>query len=163
LPERFYRDKERGIIGGVCAGLAEYFGVRPIWVRLVFVLLALSGGVVVPAYIVLWILLPERDDVQVSRARALKRNVNDVQSEARRWSRDLRGILQPGSTAGTEQAKRAILVGGALLLVGLLFLASNLNLLGAFRLDQLWPFALIIIGAVMANRALHSGFDRRRE
>jgi hypothetical protein len=44
-----------------------------------------------------------------------------------------------------------------LILLGLLFLASNLDLMGAFRLDQLWPFALILIGAIVANRALRSG------
>jgi phage shock protein C len=162
LPEHFYRDKRRGVIGGVCAGLAGYFDVRPIWVRLVFVLLTLSGGAAVLAYIVLWILLPERDDTQGSTARVLRHNVHDVQSEARGWSRDIRAILQPGSTVGKEQARRAMLMGGSLLLVGLLFLASNLDLMGAFRLDQLWPFALILIGGIMANRAVHNGSRRRR-
>jgi phage shock protein C len=157
MPERFYRDKGRGVLGGVCAGLAEYFDVRPVWVRLVFVLLALAGGAAVPAYIVLWILLPERDHVHVSTARALRRNVDDVRSEARRWSRDLHGILQPGTDVNREQARRAIRIGAVLILLGLLFLASNLDLLGAFRLDQLWPFALILIGAIVANRALRSG------
>jgi phage shock protein C len=156
MPERFYRDKRRAVIGGVCAGLAQYFDVRPIWVRLIFILLALAGGAAVPAYIALWILLPEREDIDVSTARALRRNVNDVRSEARRWGRDLRGILQPGSDVGRDQAKRAALVGAALVLLGLLFLASNLDLMGAFRLDQLWPLALILIGALMANRALRS-------
>lgn len=49
----FYRDKSKGVIAGVCAGLAEYFGVSPVLLRLIFLLLAFSGGPAVPAYIIL--------------------------------------------------------------------------------------------------------------
>ena len=46
------------IISGVCGGLARYFGIDSALVRLVFVLLVLSG--VSPlAYLVLWIVMPE--------------------------------------------------------------------------------------------------------
>ncbi len=37
-PYRLYRDRERGILAGVCAGIADYIGVEPIVVRLVAVL-----------------------------------------------------------------------------------------------------------------------------
>lgn len=37
-PYRLYRDRERGILAGVCAGIADYIGVEPIIVRLVAVL-----------------------------------------------------------------------------------------------------------------------------
>jgi phage shock protein C len=46
------------IVGGVCGGLAQYFGIDSALVRLIFVLLVLSG--VSPlVYLVLWIVLPE--------------------------------------------------------------------------------------------------------
>ncbi|HHC72232.1 MAG TPA: envelope stress response membrane protein PspC [Thiotrichales bacterium] len=38
-PNRLYRDKEHGVIGGVCAGVAEYLGIRRGVVRLIAVLL----------------------------------------------------------------------------------------------------------------------------
>lgn len=37
-PYRLYRDRERGILAGVCAGIADYIGVEPIVVRIVAVL-----------------------------------------------------------------------------------------------------------------------------
>ena len=52
-----YTDKK---IGGVCGGLAEYFGVDSTFVRLLFVLLALFGGFTVIAYLILWIISPRR-------------------------------------------------------------------------------------------------------
>lgn len=58
---RLYRSNDR-VLGGVCAGIAEYFSIDPTWVRLGVVLLAVvsTGGPVVIAYIICWIVLPER-------------------------------------------------------------------------------------------------------
>ncbi len=46
-------------LGGVCSGLAEYFDVDVVFVRLVWVLLLIPGGFpgFIP-YLVLWILMP---------------------------------------------------------------------------------------------------------
>lgn len=37
-PHRLYRDTERGMLAGVCAGIAHYFGIRPSYVRLTAIL-----------------------------------------------------------------------------------------------------------------------------
>ncbi|HET6656218.1 MAG TPA: PspC domain-containing protein [Gammaproteobacteria bacterium] len=61
LPRRFYRDTERGVILGVCAGIAEYFD-WPLWLTRVATF-ALGWFFVVPvviAYIVAAFLMPER-------------------------------------------------------------------------------------------------------
>ena len=49
------------MIAGVCGGLGEFFGIDPIWFRLLFVFLLLPGGLpgVLP-YVVLWIIMPRR-------------------------------------------------------------------------------------------------------
>ena len=52
MTDSFYRDKSRGIIGGVCAGLAQYFGVSPLLLRGIFILWALASGTGVTAYII---------------------------------------------------------------------------------------------------------------
>ena len=59
-----YRDTERGILGGVCAGIAKYLGVEPWIIRVAFVAIALLGSVFIPliVYIVLvFVLNPEPD------------------------------------------------------------------------------------------------------
>ena len=45
-------------LGGVCAGLADYFDLDPTIVRVVWVLAVLFGGVGILLYIILWIVLP---------------------------------------------------------------------------------------------------------
>ncbi len=58
--KRLFRDPENKIIGGVCSGLATYLGIKdPVWVRLAFALLVLSGGIGLLPYIILWLVLPE--------------------------------------------------------------------------------------------------------
>jgi phage shock protein PspC (stress-responsive transcriptional regulator) len=58
--KRLFRDEEDAVVGGVCSGLTAYFGMSdPVWMRLIFVLLTfLSAGFWIPAYLLLWILVP---------------------------------------------------------------------------------------------------------
>ena len=55
---RLYRSKSSKMIAGVCGGLADFFGLDPSLVRLVFVLLALLGGHGLLLYLILWIIVP---------------------------------------------------------------------------------------------------------
>lgn len=56
--KRLYRSRSNVMIGGVCAGLADYFTLDPTVVRLIFVLLALLGGHGVLVYLILWLVVP---------------------------------------------------------------------------------------------------------
>ncbi len=56
---RLYRDPEDQILGGVCSGIARYFAIDPVIVRLAFGLSLLVGGFGFILYILLWIILPE--------------------------------------------------------------------------------------------------------
>jgi phage shock protein PspC (stress-responsive transcriptional regulator) len=152
----FYRDKSKGVIAGVCAGLAEYFGVSPMILRLIFVLLAFSGGPAVPAYIILWIILPEKATLGIPHRDAVRDNVQDIGSQARSLGQELQSVL--GGRPRTEAApsKRILWLGGILIVIGLVSLADALHLLSWFRPDMLWAVALILAGVVMLSRALHS-------
>ena len=58
--KKLYRDIDRKYIGGVCAGLEHYLGLDALWIRLIFLFLAIfAGGFGFIAYIILWILVPE--------------------------------------------------------------------------------------------------------
>ena len=61
-PRRLTRRPEQGKIAGVCAGLAEYFGVDVTLVRLAWIVLSIVPGAIVGgliAYAIAWIVLPE--------------------------------------------------------------------------------------------------------
>lgn len=58
--KKLFRNTDDKVIGGVCSGLAAYFGIQEVlWVRLAFVLVFLTMGVGVVVYIVMWALVPE--------------------------------------------------------------------------------------------------------
>jgi phage shock protein PspC (stress-responsive transcriptional regulator) len=58
--KKLFRDGDDKFLGGVAAGIAHYFNVDSIWIRLTFLFTTLAGfGIGVLAYIILWILLPE--------------------------------------------------------------------------------------------------------
>ena len=156
MTNHFYRDRHRGVIGGVCAGLSDYFGIRPALLRLMFVLLALSNGPGVLAYIILWIILPQKGTSERPGERVIRENVREMRSEARSFGRGLSAFFTGTGRTDTAQTNRIILLGGFLIGVGLLFLADSLQLFGWFRLDRLWPVTLILMGIVMLNRALRS-------
>ncbi len=60
-PRSLCRAADGRLVAGVCAGLADYFDVDVVLVRVVAVALALVAGVAVPLYLAAWLLLPEED------------------------------------------------------------------------------------------------------
>ncbi|MEI8054347.1 MAG: PspC domain-containing protein, partial [Bacteroidota bacterium] len=56
--KRLYRDENNKLIGGVCSGLANYFNIDIVIVRIVFIILFFSFGVGLIPYIILWVAVP---------------------------------------------------------------------------------------------------------
>lgn len=61
MTKRLYRSTDEKMIAGVCGGIAEYFNIDPVLVRLGFVLLLLPGGLpgFLP-YVIMWIVVPQK-------------------------------------------------------------------------------------------------------
>ncbi|NRB83609.1 MAG: PspC domain-containing protein [Winogradskyella sp.] len=58
--KKLYRDTDNSYIGGVAAGLSHYFGIESIWMRIIWLILAIgSGGTFIFIYLIFWALVPE--------------------------------------------------------------------------------------------------------
>ncbi|MGI6047649.1 MAG: PspC domain-containing protein [Petrimonas sp.] len=68
-----YRNKNDKIIAGVCSGLAHYFKIDPVWMRIAFVILF---SVLFWVYLILWIVL-KPETLETNVAKRLYRNPND--------------------------------------------------------------------------------------
>jgi phage shock protein C len=64
-PERLYRSRTERRIWGVCGGIAEYFNIDPVIVRLIWILFTLAGGAGIITYIVAYLLVPEKQESSV--------------------------------------------------------------------------------------------------
>ncbi len=78
--KKLYRDKKRALIAGICAGIAHYFNIDALWIRLLFfILLVGSGGIILPVYIVMWAIVPGSEDL--SEDKKLKKMFRDPESK----------------------------------------------------------------------------------
>ena len=60
--KKLYKANEKKMLDGVCAGIAEYFGLDPTLVRLAWVLFCALGGSGVIAYLLAAIIIPLRPE-----------------------------------------------------------------------------------------------------
>lgn len=61
MAEKYYRSTGDRVLAGVCGGLAEYLDLDPTLVRVLWVVVTLfSVGIGLLAYVLLWLLAPER-------------------------------------------------------------------------------------------------------
>jgi phage shock protein PspC (stress-responsive transcriptional regulator) len=164
MTNKLYRSRTDRMLGGVCGGLAAYLGIDSTLVRLFFVLLALGPGIGVLVYIVMWILVPEQGVESTWRptfgsasseggeAQQTGEGGNElaVGDRARAMGEDLRQALtNPNPKAG-------MIIGGALVILGVLYLVQNLNIpaLNWIKFDLMWPFLLILAGIALLVRQL---------
>jgi len=148
---RLYRDESDAVIGGVCSGLAAYFGLSdPIWIRVVFLLLTLiSFGFWVPAYVLLWILVPPaRTAAERLAMRGEHPNVENIVREVEQGAERLsRRAAAFGREAGEKigPASRSIASGCATFLTRFfkgvaIFIAAGLVL----SLGAVWAVGTVL-------------------
>ena len=61
MQKRLMRSQTDKMLGGVCGGLADYFLIDPVIVRLIFVLITITTGLGILFYPVLWLIMPPDD------------------------------------------------------------------------------------------------------
>ncbi|MFY9303191.1 MAG: PspC domain-containing protein [Atribacterales bacterium] len=134
MEKRLYRSRTDRMLGGVCGGIAEYFGVDPTLIRLLAVVLIVAGGAAIIAYIIAWIVIPEEPKNLSIEEKAEKENVTI-----------------PGEKS-EERRKDVELVAWILIFVGLIWFCLNLFSLwlpSRFFVRLVFPVALVIVGILL--------------
>ncbi|MBN2505018.1 MAG: PspC domain-containing protein [Bacilli bacterium] len=73
---KLYRDVENGKIGGVCAGLSDYFDLDVTLIRIIWVLLIVFAGTGFFVYIIMWIVVDPKS-VVVEKVAKEKKTIDD--------------------------------------------------------------------------------------
>ena len=134
--KRLYRSRQDRMIGGVAAGIGEYFDIDPTLVRIAVVLLALfTNGAGVVAYIACMVVVPENPDQEKAATTSAVEGVAE----------DIRAKISDR----TNPDRPNYIMGLVLLGVGAFFLMREF--MPWFRPDwgALWPLAAIGVGLVI--------------
>lgn len=151
--KRLYRDLDNKVLGGVCGGIAAYFNIDPVLVRVIFAILPfLSFGVIIPVYLVLWIAIPAAitttqrlemrgENITVSNIeKAIKEQYENVKSEFSNFKKSK--TYKDGEAYVNKMTKRDKNVFTVVaIVIGVLFLTRLFSFHGpAFQFMHL-PFA----------------------
>jgi phage shock protein PspC (stress-responsive transcriptional regulator) len=162
--KRLYRSQTDRKFAGVAGGLAEYFVMDPLLIRLAFVILFFAGGGGFLIYIVLWIVTPE-NPVRIQPS--MSQPAQDFQPPnpgnpgfAADQSTDTSASPKTESPFSAsppvpqaKERKKGSLIGGLVLItLGALFLADEL--IPQVNFGDLWPVILIVIGAGLLVNAV---------
>jgi phage shock protein PspC (stress-responsive transcriptional regulator) len=129
MEKKLYRDERRKVIGGVCAGLADYFDIDISIIRALFLLTFIFMGTGFMVYIVLWIVLPKKDFG------------NPPQPGDPFINPPKKGVSNAGLVFGVI----LIFIGGA-------FLLHEVHLFRFWHMGKLWPVILVVAGlAIMVS------------
>ncbi|MBI4337299.1 MAG: PspC domain-containing protein [Chloroflexi bacterium] len=156
--KRLYKSSEDRLLFGVCGGVAEYFEVDPVLVRLTFIALAFVSGVGLVLYVLLAIITPTAQTKAAQPAQVVGENLRSMPGETAEAGRRLGGafrqapaegqaVSQTEGRTGTDRARNALAL--VLVVVGGLALAANLGAFWWFRWGIFWPLVLIALGAAL--------------
>jgi len=126
ITHQLRRSRDDRMIAGVCGGLAYYLGVDPMIVRIAAVVLALTGGAALIAYVVAWVIIPEARPGEMPQA---------------------------SERTGNPETLRFV-VGAVLIGLGGLWLLGAFIPALFFR-HMLWPIALVAVGVWLLVRGTH--------
>lgn len=168
MNKKLYRDEYHKMIGGVCAGLAEYFDIDITVMRLIFAFSFFAGGVGLIPYIILWIVLPKKgylfnnyndptvDYTVPPQQRGEHFNTpppfKDSAYQYSKYGSDAytgAGYKPPfnGYIPPKKRSNAGIIIGMVLIIIGTLILIDNFDLIPDFDFERIWPVVLVFIGA----------------
>jgi phage shock protein C len=90
---RILRSRNERMIAGVAGGLATYFSIDPLVVRLGFALLSMVNGIGVMLYVLLWLLLPNEDSVAADSRGQVRENVDEMRTTAENAAQRVRDMF----------------------------------------------------------------------
>lgn len=148
MAKRLYRaSEEKSMIGGVCAGIAEYFDIDPTLVRLAFLFIVLARGAGLLAYIIAWVVIPQKpahikeestneSDFEKKEETENKENNKDKKEDEKKTKKD--------SSKKRKSTENSKLLGVILIAMGGIFLVDIW--VPHFYWGRIWPILIIGLG-----------------
>jgi phage shock protein PspC (stress-responsive transcriptional regulator) len=154
MAKKLYRSTADKMLGGVAGGLAEYFGIDSTLVRVLFIVVVFLGGGGIIAYIILWIVVPQKPyELPKSPFAQSSPDSGSGSGFSSEQSSPDNFAISNGGAAGTtiQNGSKQIWVAIVLMVIGGLLLLDNI--FPRFDFDHYWPVILIGIGIGLLLKA----------
>jgi len=159
MEKKLYRDEYNKKIGGVCAGLAEYFQMDVTIVRILFVITAFAGVGFIP-YIILWIVIPSKGydfsrfnspnvDYTVPPPFSQFSTPPPPPAGGNPFNDNPFGNGPSGFVKVKQKSNAGLIVGVCMIILGGIILADNLDFFNYFDVWRFWPIALVAVGCIL--------------
>ena len=142
---RVERSRSNRVLGGVCAGLADYFNFDVTLMRVLFVVAIMCYSFGFWLYVILWLVLPSENTL----------GPGQTQTQTHNNYGDTIDITPQEEYEGKDEKKPvngAMLASLILIFIG--FVALIDNFMSITWIWKLWPVSLIIIGVVILINSL---------
>ncbi len=177
MEKRFYKSKTDKKLAGVCAGVAEYFEVDPTLVRLIWVVFTFAGGAGILAYIIAAIIMPEAPtgSQPVKRKKKSENQPHPMNDNGEESITEIEEDPDHDYENGYDDEyddeyvedptedefyevekvdkkkddKNSMVLGVALIFIGLMFFSRNFFKWFWIDFSYLWPILLILLGVVL--------------
>jgi phage shock protein C len=139
--KRLTRLEKGKVIAGVCIGLAKYFEIDPVILRVILIFITLFGGSGLVFYLILWLVIPsEKSDGNLSEDN-IKNNAMEIKEKAEGFGKS--------ASEFAESKNSKYVLGICLLALGILLTLSNFGFFHYFNIWKLWPLTLIVLAFVI--------------
>jgi len=142
---KIFRSIDDYMIAGVCGGLANYFKIDSSLVRIIFVLLILSGGSGILIYLILWLVVPKEKGIEkeIDREEKLEEFIEDVKGRAKSMAKEIKIDTKIG-----KPRKNINVLGIILVMVGIVAVWNQISPM-TIQWNFFWPGLLILIGILI--------------
>jgi len=140
-----YRSSSDKMIGGVAAGLGAHLNLDATLIRILFILLVLVGGGGGILYVIMWIVLPEEDNLS-----NINNNLNNME-ENKNQETNQSSPFHPNDPKYKKKDDGSLIAGLILIALGVIFLV--IRYFPRIDFGDLWPVILIVIGIVLLRNA----------
>lgn len=148
MGKKLYRSRNSKVIAGVCGGIAEYFTIDPVIVRLAWVAISFLGGAGILIYILAAFIMPqETDNTFKTGFNESSFNENSESSFNENNAPFSENANDWGEPVKQNNDKNRVLLGCALVVIGIAFAARHL--FSWFNFNYFWPFVLVALGALL--------------
>jgi phage shock protein C len=138
--KKLYRSRNNRVLFGVCGGIAEYFEVDPVIVRLIFVILGLYGGAGLALYLIALILMPDQVE---NNSKKKKSSANDNNASKSEFEETIESVVEEiksefnknkNDFTGEKILGLILIFLGFILLIRIFIPDINLRFMGAITL-----------------------------